>query len=115
MLTSCSVPAGGHCLFDVTFRRANPQKFAVLMATFFGSLGVGKVTFPVNAEKPAAQYMLCLLTDMNDMPRWWQSKEMQPILLCLTKELPSIRPMLTLVSTITLLHLQLCYGRQCRL
>ena len=95
------VNAGGRCLFDFEFRRAAPRKFAVLMAAFFGGLGVGKATFSNHAKNPAAQYMMCLLSDMKDMPPFWRSQHMQPILLSLTNELPSIRPLLTLVSIVS--------------
>lgn len=94
------VYAGGRCLFDHELRRANPRKFAVLVAAFFQGLGVEENALCDDARDCAAQYILCLLSDMKDMLASWRSQHLQPILSILTQELPSIRLLLTLVGYI---------------
>ena len=76
----CIFIAGKRPLFDMSLRKTQPQHYAVLVATFFKTLGGDQAEFPANNADLMAELMLSLLTDLKDMTLSWQREKFAGLL-----------------------------------
>lgn len=93
--------AGQQAMFDMSLRRNSPQRYGLLVATFYKALDADEASLSEQDVQSRGELMLFLLNDLKDMSPVWQREHLASVFQRMVKIFPNITTVMQQVWLLT--------------